>query len=110
MFCDDYNPINKTYCKRLRVLCPEHSRDPKVGDQEVCGCPLVVNVFTATGKFCRAPKKSCTRHFVWEKMRRAEVRSCNLYYYAKEVITSDNAFFTLSLNDCRLTLNGCANG
>ncbi|XP_015252928.1 PREDICTED: CXXC-type zinc finger protein 1-like [Cyprinodon variegatus] len=31
LFCDVYNPQSKTYCKRLQVLCPEHSRDPKVG-------------------------------------------------------------------------------
>ena len=30
MFCDFYNPSNRTYCKRLRVLCPEHCKDPKV--------------------------------------------------------------------------------
>ena len=30
MFCDFYNPSNGTYCKRLRVLCPEHCKDPKV--------------------------------------------------------------------------------
>ncbi|KAF1390991.1 hypothetical protein PFLUV_G00063890 [Perca fluviatilis] len=30
LFCDVYNPQSKTYCKRLQVLCPEHSRDPKV--------------------------------------------------------------------------------
>nr|XP_022904952.1 CXXC-type zinc finger protein 1-like [Onthophagus taurus]XP_022904953.1 CXXC-type zinc finger protein 1-like [Onthophagus taurus]XP_022904954.1 CXXC-type zinc finger protein 1-like [Onthophagus taurus]XP_022904955.1 CXXC-type zinc finger protein 1-like [Onthophagus taurus]XP_022904956.1 CXXC-type zinc finger protein 1-like [Onthophagus taurus] len=73
MFCDFFNPINKTYCKRLRVLCPEHCKDPKIGENEVCGCPLVTNVFDLTGEFCRAPKKSCTKHYVWEKLRRAEV-------------------------------------
>lgn len=73
MFCDFYNPANKTYCKRLRVLCPEHCKDPKIGDNEVCGCPLVTNVFDLTGEFCRAPKKSCVKHYVWEKLRRAEV-------------------------------------
>ncbi|XP_050306350.1 CXXC-type zinc finger protein 1 isoform X2 [Anthonomus grandis grandis] len=73
MFCDFFNPINKTYCKRLRVLCPEHCKDPKISEQEVCGCPLVTNVFSVTGEFCRAPKKSCTKHYVWEKLRRAEV-------------------------------------
>lgn len=73
MFCDFYNPVNKTYCKRLRVLCPEHCKDPKIGDNEVCGCPLVTNVFDLTGEFCRAPKKSCVKHYVWEKLRRAEV-------------------------------------
>lgn len=35
MFCDYYNPSSRTYCKRLRVLCPEHSKDPKVNDTEV---------------------------------------------------------------------------
>ncbi|EDS26515.1 CpG-binding protein [Culex quinquefasciatus] len=64
---------NKTYCKRLRVLCPEHSKDPKVNDTDVCGCPLVRNVFQLTGEFCRAPKKSCFKHYVWEKIRRAEI-------------------------------------
>lgn len=80
MFCDYYNPINKTYCKRLRVLCPEHCKDPKIGDNEVCGCPLVVNVFDLTGEFCRAPKKSCIKHYVWEKLRRAEVVFVVCYY------------------------------
>lgn len=73
MFCDFFNPVNSTYCKRLRVLCPEHCKDPKIGDDEVCGCPLVTNVFDATGDFCRAPKKSCLKHYVWEKLRRAEI-------------------------------------
>lgn len=73
MFCDFFNPSNHTYCKRLRVLCPEHCKDPKIGDNEVCGCPLVTNVFNLTGDFCRAPKKNCVKHFVWEKMRRAEI-------------------------------------
>ncbi|EAT36204.1 AAEL011688-PA [Aedes aegypti] len=73
MFCDFYNPASKTYCKRLRVLCPEHCKDPKVNDTDVCGCPLVKDVFQLTGEFCRAPKKSCFKHYVWEKIRRAEI-------------------------------------
>lgn len=73
MFCDFFNPINKTYCKRLRVLCPEHSKDAKVTDTDVCGCPLTKNIFELTGEFCRAPKKSCFKHYCWEKIRRAEI-------------------------------------
>lgn len=73
MFCDFYNPANRTYCKRLRVLCPEHCKDPKVSSTEVCGCPLVTNVFDLTGEFCRASKKSCIKHYCWEKLRRAEI-------------------------------------
>ncbi|XP_025790004.1 CXXC-type zinc finger protein 1-like [Puma concolor] len=73
LFCDVYNPKSKRYCKRLQVLCPEHSRDPKASDDEVCGCPLVHNVFEFTGNFCRLPKRACNLHYCWEKLRRAEV-------------------------------------
>lgn len=73
VFCEFYNPASKTYCKRLKVLCPEHSKDLKASDTDVCGCPLVRNVFQLTGEFCRAPKKSCYKHYFWEKIRRAEI-------------------------------------
>lgn len=73
MFCDFFNPANMTYCKRLRVLCPEHCKDAKVLDTDVCGCPLTKNVFALTGEVCRAPKKSCFKHYTWEKIRRAEI-------------------------------------
>uniref|UniRef100_A0A1A8QB81 CXXC-type zinc finger protein 1 n=3 Tax=Nothobranchius rachovii TaxID=451742 RepID=A0A1A8QB81_9TELE len=73
LFCDVYNPQSKTYCKRLQVLCPEHSRDPKVPADEVCGCPLVRDVFELTGDFCRVSKRKCNKHYCWEKLRRAEV-------------------------------------
>ncbi|XP_056590874.1 CXXC-type zinc finger protein 1b [Triplophysa dalaica] len=73
LFCDVYNPQSKTYCKRLQVLCPEHSRDPKVTVDEVCGCPLVRNVFEPTGEYCRVSKRKCNKHYCWEKLRRAEV-------------------------------------
>ncbi|MBN3319405.1 CXXC1 protein, partial [Atractosteus spatula] len=73
LFCDVYNPQSKTYCKRLQVLCPEHSRDPKVPADEVCGCPLVRDVFDPTGDFCRVAKRKCNKHYCWEKLRRAEV-------------------------------------
>lgn len=73
MFCDFYNPSNRTYCKRLRVLCPEHCKDPKVNDTDVCGYPLVREVFEETGDFCLIQKKKCVKHNNWEKLRRAEI-------------------------------------
>ncbi|XP_019574787.2 CXXC-type zinc finger protein 1 [Rhinolophus sinicus] len=73
LFCDRYDPKSKRYCKRLQVLCPEHSKDPKVLDDEVCGCPLVHNVFELTDNFCHLPKRLCNHHYCWEKLRRAEV-------------------------------------
>ncbi|KAG1714867.1 CXXC-type zinc finger protein 1 [Nymphon striatum] len=73
MFCDFYNPIQGTYCKRLRVLCPEHLREPKVNDDEVCGCPLTKNIIEETGELCLIAKKKCNKHYCWEKLRRAEI-------------------------------------
>lgn len=73
MFCDFYNVQQGTYCKRLKVLCPEHLKEPKISENEVCGCPLVVNVFDPTGEFCRVAKRRCNRHHAWEKLRLAEV-------------------------------------
>ncbi|XP_068249561.1 CXXC-type zinc finger protein 1-like isoform X2 [Palaemon carinicauda] len=73
MFCDYYNSSTLTYCKRLRVMCPEHTKAPTVSDKEVCGAPLTANVFDETGKICLASKKKCLRHYCWEKMRRAEI-------------------------------------
>uniref|UniRef100_A0AAX7VVL8 CXXC-type zinc finger protein 1 n=1 Tax=Astatotilapia calliptera TaxID=8154 RepID=A0AAX7VVL8_ASTCA len=40
---------------------------------EVCGCPLVKNVFEPTGEYCRVSKRKCNKHYNWEKLRRAEV-------------------------------------
>ena len=73
LFCDFYNAQSRTYCKRLKVMCPEHSKEPKIEPTEVCGCPLLKNLFEDTGKLCRAQKKKCTKHISWERMRRAEI-------------------------------------
>lgn len=73
MFCDFYNSQQKTYCKRLKVLCPEHTKDIRVSADEVCGCPLVTDVFTETEEFCLSPKRRCNRHVNWEKCRRAQI-------------------------------------
>lgn len=73
IFCDFFNAQQKTYCKRLKILCPEHSKEPKVSDDEVCGCPLTKDVLKLSGEFCRAFKKKCIKHYQWEKFRRAEI-------------------------------------
>jgi len=83
MFCDFYNPANGTYCKRLRVLCPEHCKDPKVSDTEVCGYPLVKNVFEATSEFCLVKKNKCSKHNNWQKLRRAEADMERVHQWLK---------------------------
>ncbi len=45
----------------------------QVHADEVCGCPLVRDVFEPTGEYCRVSKRKCNKHYCWEKLRRAEV-------------------------------------
>ncbi|XP_071960277.1 CXXC-type zinc finger protein 1-like isoform X2 [Antedon mediterranea] len=84
MFCDYFNPQQSTYCKRLKVLCPEHTKDPKVSDNEVCGCPLTKgNILKETDQFCLMAKKKCNKHFHWEKLRRAEIDLQRVHWWLK---------------------------
>ncbi|KAM9236184.1 LOW QUALITY PROTEIN: CXXC-type zinc finger protein 1 [Leptosomus discolor] len=69
LFCNIYNS-EKTYCKQLQVLCPEHSQDQVLVD-EVCGCLLVRDTFKPTG-FCSIPKWKC-HQYCWQKLCHAEV-------------------------------------
>lgn len=77
LFCDTYNSTTNRFCKRLKVMCAEHSKEPKPDDNEVCGCPLSPDDFynqeTSEIATCRIAKKSCRKHFLWEKMYRAEI-------------------------------------
>lgn len=74
IICDFYSAHQRTYCKRLKVLCPEHTKEPRVTDDEVCGCPIVANVFNDHQTvFCRVAKRKCNRHHCWEKLRKAEI-------------------------------------
>ncbi|GFO20575.1 cxxc-type Zinc finger protein 1 [Plakobranchus ocellatus] len=73
MFCDFYNPQQKMYCKRLKILCPEHTKEPKVSPDAVCGCPIATNLFCEGETLCRVAKRKCVKHFCWEKLRRAEI-------------------------------------
>lgn len=73
LFCDFYNSQQGTYCKRLRVLCPEHTKEPKVSPDEVCGCPLSNEQLEETDELCCVSKRNCVRHHCWEKLRRAQI-------------------------------------
>ncbi|XP_026100693.1 CXXC-type zinc finger protein 1a [Carassius auratus] len=100
LFCDVYNPQSKTYCKRLQVLCPEHSRDPKIPADEVCGCPLVRDVFEPTGEYCRVSKRKCNKHYCWEKLRRAEVdlERVRVWYKLDELFEQERNLRTAMTN------------
>jgi len=83
LFCDTYNAQQGSYCKRLRVLCPEHTKDRKIGPDEVCGCPLNEKKGKEVTEFCRAPKRKCTKHYYWDKLRRAEIDLKRLHEWWK---------------------------
>ncbi|XDA90418.1 hypothetical protein R6Z07F_020014 [Ovis aries] len=51
------------------ALCHMECCFAKVPDDEVCGCPLVHNVFEVTDDFCHLPKGLCKLHYCWEKLR-----------------------------------------
>ena len=48
----------------------------QIGPKDVCGCPMDP-LFPATHRtshrFCTQPKRMCTRHYSWEKVRKAEI-------------------------------------
>ena len=45
----------------------------QIGTDDVCGSPLVKDLFEETGDFCRVSKRKCNKHISWEKLRRAEI-------------------------------------
>jgi len=83
MFCDFYNPQQKMYCKRLKILCPEHTKEPKINPDAVCGCPIAHDIFTEGSQLCRTPKRKCSKHYCWEKLRRAEIDMQRLRQWMK---------------------------
>ena len=87
-FCDKYDKKYNTYCKKLKIMCPEHTKDPKVGAHDVCGCPLVENLSilppdNPSVKFCQLLKRNCRKHPFWEKMRRATIDQEKLIQWLK---------------------------
>lgn len=82
LYCDAYNKINKTYCKRLRYACAEHYKDEYEHVLKICGCPLSWNkgnssvpfdelfqspdvMMMANGGYCQEKRKACKDHPNW---------------------------------------------
>ncbi|KAI6655138.1 CXXC-type zinc finger protein 1-like [Oopsacas minuta] len=87
-FCDKYDKKYNTYCKKLKVMCPEHTKEPKIGTMDVCGCPLIENLSilppnSPSVRFCQLPKRTCRKHPFWEKMRRATIDQEKLIQWLK---------------------------
>ncbi|XP_066913903.1 CXXC-type zinc finger protein 1-like [Clytia hemisphaerica] len=73
LFCDTFMVQQGTYCKRLKIMCPEHYKEGKIEANEVCGCPLVDDQQKETNKFCRQARKKCIRHVAWQRLRKGEI-------------------------------------
>uniref|UniRef100_A0A8C1PV91 CXXC-type zinc finger protein 1 n=1 Tax=Cyprinus carpio TaxID=7962 RepID=A0A8C1PV91_CYPCA len=67
------HPINPKVALRHMERCYAKYESQTSFADEVCGCPLVRNVFEPTGEYCRVSKRKCNKHYCWEKLRRAEV-------------------------------------
>ncbi len=55
------------------IILLSHRLIFKVSADEVCGSPLVSDLFKETGEFCRIAKRRCNKHHNWEKLRRAAI-------------------------------------
>ena len=77
LFCDAFNKHTKSYCKKLKMVCPEHYREPKESTDAVCGCPMPSERATILGDdsapMCRVARRLCQRHLNWERLRRAQL-------------------------------------
>ena len=63
LFCDFYNPSNETYCKRLKVLCPEHCKDKKIFETEVSFSEDWTSRSKVTNMGYNTPKNTHFKHF-----------------------------------------------
>ena len=67
-------------------MCPEHSKETRINEDEVCGCPLRSDTdpFTdVTDSFCRILRKKCNRHYGWEKSRQAVLDAQRIQQWLK---------------------------
>ncbi|GMS83118.1 hypothetical protein PENTCL1PPCAC_5293, partial [Pristionchus entomophagus] len=79
IFCEEFNKSNNTYCKRLRVVCPEHYKGDIEAGLQICGWP---KVWTCQGSktmdelfhstediisngLCSISRKECKQHCGW---------------------------------------------
>uniref|UniRef100_A0A8C1W0W5 CXXC-type zinc finger protein 1 n=1 Tax=Cyprinus carpio TaxID=7962 RepID=A0A8C1W0W5_CYPCA len=72
----------------------------QVPADEVCGCPLVRDVFEPTGEYCKVSKRKCNKHYCWEKLRRAEVdlERVRVWYKLDELFEQERNLKTAMTN------------
>ncbi|CAD6194611.1 unnamed protein product [Caenorhabditis auriculariae] len=96
IYCEVYDKKQKTYCKRFKSICPEHSRKTFESMLKVCGFPLkwednqsirideLVNSEDPFGQDCCRAEQKCSKHHKWLRtlfgVAEAELALC-LYKY-----------------------------
>lgn len=83
IICDTLCKPQNMYCKRLKILCPDHYKGPYNEKGTLCAAPLYMydddfafdftteledlNVFLSKG-YCKLKKENCDRHCNWTQV------------------------------------------
>ncbi|KAK0398332.1 hypothetical protein QR680_002537 [Steinernema hermaphroditum] len=102
IFCEEYNKTNNTFCKRLRIGCPEHYKPSKDDEDAICGCPkiwwsvpsltlsdlFVTREQLLAGGYCKNNRKHCEAHRRWDQYAAAliDVERARHLYRADELV------------------------
>ncbi|OAF70947.1 hypothetical protein A3Q56_01314 [Intoshia linei] len=70
VICNHYMESSQLYCKRLKLMCPEHYKE-QVVPYEICGYPLSDNNLKFNLRNCRNYKSDCTIHYNWDRLLHA---------------------------------------
>lgn len=81
ILCETHDKQTKTYCKRLRVVCPEHFKDDIGKQMKICGFPLIWEKCELksldemlgkdkmfSGGMCSISRNQCPEHKTWEQV------------------------------------------
>ncbi|KAI6177384.1 BUD13-like protein [Aphelenchoides bicaudatus] len=94
ILCETHDKQTKTYCKRLRVVCPEHYKDDIGKQMKICGFPLdwggkceLKSLDEMLGKdnifkdgMCSLSRNQCVEHKMWEQNVAALIDNLRMSY------------------------------
>ncbi|KAI6233921.1 CXXC-type zinc finger protein 1 [Aphelenchoides fujianensis] len=95
ILCETYDKHTKSYCKRLRIVCPEHYKDEIGKKMKTCGYPLKWEKYrmstademfgdaddlTAEG-MCMRPRAGCLEHKAWERNAIGVIDNLRMNYF-----------------------------
>ncbi|PAV75322.1 hypothetical protein WR25_00940 [Diploscapter pachys] len=98
LFCEAFNKVNNTYCKRLRVICAEHYKSELENQLKVCGYPKAWTQCDSASPealfergelgmlkegYCDTERKKCLQHHRWVQAMLATLETDRLYVLTK---------------------------